>query len=108
MPIEKIMVDDTLDFWDSYIREAVVTLNGQDVAYPIFKTYRTANQLQKLVYMETETGNVTDAWLVNNRGQRVQTKEVNFDKKEDGFMIIFVLDLSIHVAVQAVQTGQGG
>lgn len=100
--IQQLLSDDVQDFIDTHIRSAVVRLNGEDVSYPIFNTRRDGNTIKKLVYLQTEEGKVTEAWLVDANGRRLQSSEVNVTKNENGYMIVFIIEVEIKVKVKGV------
>lgn len=95
MPIKQLLLDETLNFIDTYVKEAVININGTDTVYPIFKTKREPNRLKKFVYMQSETGEVSNAKLVDAQGRELQAKALDVQKNEDGLMIVFVIDLAI-------------
>lgn len=96
--IQQLLADETAKFIDGYVRSAVVTIDGNDVAYPIHKTLRDGNKLKKYVYLSSETGRITHAKLVDANGRELQTKTMDVTKGKDGFVIAFVIDIKIEGA----------
>ncbi|WP_060210495.1 hypothetical protein [Sporosarcina koreensis] len=96
--IQKLFADELARYADSYVRSAVVTIEGKDVDYPIYKTIRDGNKLKKLVYLTSETGRITGAKLVDANGRELQTKTMDVAKGKDGFVIAFVIEVKIEGA----------
>ena len=98
MAIQQLLVDVTADFISNYVRGAVITIDGVDVDYPIYKTIRDGNKIKKLVYIQSEEGLVTDAIIVDANGRELQTKVIDITKNEVGLVIAFVIEIKIEGA----------
>lgn len=96
--IQQLFADELTRYADSYVRGAVVTIDGNDEDYPIHKTLREGNKLKKYVYLTSVTGRITGAKLVDANGRELQTKTMDVAKGKDGFTIAFVIDLKIEGA----------
>lgn len=99
MEVQKLLLDEVLKFVDSYAKKAVVTIDGVKKEYDVYRTSIQGNQLKKMVYIENETGKITNAILVDSQGRNLFIKDMNIVKKEEGFMIVFKLDIKIEGAV---------
>lgn len=93
MPIQQILVDETAEFIDGYVKKAVVTINGTDVDYPIHKTIYDGKRIKKLVYLQSETGRITGAKIVDAHGRDLQTKDIDINKDGNGLVIAFVIEV---------------
>ncbi len=93
MPIQQILVDETTGIIDLYVKKAVITINGVDVEYPIFKTIREGNKLKKLVYLQSETGRISGAKIVDAHDRDLQTMVIDITKDVNGLVIAFVIDI---------------
>lgn len=99
MEVQQLLLDEVLNFVDSYARKAVVTIDGVKKEYEVHRTDIKGNQLKKMVFIENEIGTITNAILVDSQGRNLFVKDMNILKKEDGFMIVFKLDIKIEGVV---------
>lgn len=90
-----LLESETLKFWDRLIVGAKVTINGEERDYPITKTLIEANQLKKYVYLQMETGKITQARLIDVNGREIRSKKMNIQKGDNGLMITFFLSVRI-------------
>lgn len=94
MPIS-LLEDETLKFWDRYIVGAKVTIDGQEIDYPIFQKRIEERFLKIFVHLQSETGHVTRAKIVDSHGREVRYRDMNIKKNEDGLMVTFILGIRI-------------
>ncbi|MEV9639463.1 hypothetical protein ABZ756_02045 [Mammaliicoccus sciuri] len=91
-----LLEDETLKFWDRLIVGAKVTIDGVVRDYPIHESsYIEGNTLKKFVYLESESGHVTHAYIHDQHGRRIREKLMNIRKGENGMMITFFFQLEI-------------
>lgn len=91
-------VDQVIEFLSTLVRRAIVTIDGNEREYDIYRTKREGNTLKKMVYTTSETGYISTARLVDVQGRTIQTKGVNVQKFEDGFMIVFSIEIKVEGA----------
>ncbi|MEK4712229.1 hypothetical protein [Sporosarcina sp. FSL K6-5500] len=95
-----LLEDETLKFWDRLIVGAKVTIDGIERDYPIHESsYIEGNTLKKFVYLESESGHVTHAYVYDQHGRQIREKKMNIQKGEDGLMVTFFLSLEIKEGV---------
>lgn len=95
-----LLEDETLKFWQRLIVGAKVTIDGVEKDYPIHtSSYIEGNVLKLFVGLETETGHITLAYVIDQHGRRIREKSMNIRKGEDGLMITFFLGLEIKEGV---------
>lgn len=95
MEIQQLLVDEVLKFVDDYARKAVVTIDGVKKEYEVYRSDIQGNRLKKMVFIENDMGTITNAILVDSQGRNIFVKDMRISKKEDGFMIVFKLDIKI-------------
>lgn len=95
-----LLEDETLKFWDRLIVGAKVSIDGVEKDYPIHESsYIEGNTLKKFVYLSTESGLITHAYIYDQHGRQIREKEMNIQKGQDGIMITFFLALEIKEGV---------
>lgn len=94
MPIS-LLEDETLKFWDRFIVGAQITLDGQEIDYPIFRKRIEGRVLKVFIHLQSETGHVTKASIVDAHGREVRYRDMNIKKSEDGLMAVFALGVEI-------------
>lgn len=91
-----LLEDETLKFWQRLIVGAKVTIDGEERDYPIHpSSYIEGRVLKLFVSLESETGHVTLAYVVDQHGRRIREKQMNIRKGQHGLMITFFLGLEI-------------
>lgn len=95
--IQQLLVDETLKFIDQFAVKAKVTIDGNVIEKDIYKSRMQGDTLRKYVYLQSEKGLVTRAALVDNQGRELYTKELNYQKESQGFMIVFPITQKIEV-----------
>lgn len=95
--IQNLLIDETLNFIDTFIKKAKVTIDGVEIEKDIYRTKREGNTLRKYVYLDNETGLITRAALVDAQGRELYVKNLNYQKGGDGFMITFPIQQTIEV-----------
>lgn len=95
--IQDLLVNETLNFIDSLIVKAKVTIDGNEIEKKIEKTKRDSNTLRKYVYLDVEKGYISRAALVDVQGRELYVKELNFQKGNKGFVITFPIKQSLEV-----------
>lgn len=95
-----LLQEETLKFWDRLMVGAKVTIDGTERDYPIHpSSYIEGNTLKKFVYLESESGHVTHAYIYDRDGRRIREKSMNIRKGEDGLMVTFFFELIIKETV---------
>ncbi|WP_060210304.1 hypothetical protein [Sporosarcina koreensis] len=95
-----LLEDETLKFWDRLIVGAKVTIDGVEQSYPIHESsYIEGNMLKKFVYLESESGHVTHAYVHDQHGRRIWEQTMNIRKDEDGIMVTFFFELELKEGV---------
>ncbi|WP_153732522.1 hypothetical protein [Sporosarcina obsidiansis] len=91
-----LLEDETLKFWDRLMVGAKVTIDGTERDYPIHpSSYIEGNTLKKFVYLSTESGHVTHAYIHDQHGRRIREKTMDIKKDGNGLMVTFFLSLEI-------------
>ncbi|MFD1206626.1 hypothetical protein ACFQ38_16135 [Sporosarcina contaminans] len=91
-----LLQEETLKFWDRLMVGAKVTIDGTKHDYPIHpSSYIEGNTLKKFVYLESESGHVTHAYIHDQHGRRIREKTMDIRKGEDGLMVTFFFQLEI-------------
>lgn len=95
-----LLQEETLKFWDRLMVGAKVTIDGTERDYPIHpSSYIEGNTLKKFVYLESESGHVTHAYIHDQHGRRIREKTMNIRKGEDGLMVTFFFQLELKEGV---------
>ena len=95
-----LLEDETLKFWERLIVGAKVTIDGVERDYPIHhSSYIEGNTLKKFVYLNTESGHVTHAYIHDQHGRRIREKIINIKKDDTGLMVTFFLSIEIKEGV---------
>ncbi|QNK87738.1 hypothetical protein H7992_21635 [Sporosarcina sp. resist] len=95
-----LLEDETLKFWDRLIVGAKVMIDGVERDYPIHpSSYIEGNTLKKFVYLNTESGHVTHAYIHDQHGRRIREKTINIKKDDTGWMVTFFLSIEIKEGV---------
>ncbi|MDX8367793.1 hypothetical protein [Cytobacillus sp. IB215665] len=95
MPVNQLLVDQTIDFISNLSTKAIVTIDGVDQEFPFYKVVKKDNQIKKYVYLQSETGYINEARIVDSIGRNLETHNTSIQKGEDGFMIVFLIELVI-------------
>lgn len=91
-----LLVNATLNFWDSLMIGAKVTIDGVVHDYVTHETsYIQGNVLKKFVKLDTETGHITHAFIYDRQGRPIQSKTMDIKKGEHGTMIVFLFEIEI-------------
>lgn len=90
-----LLEDETLKFWDRFIVGAKVTIDGVEKELPIFLKEIQGNALKIFIEMESETGHITHAVIIDMHGREIRTKTMNINKGEHGLMVTFFLAIEI-------------
>lgn len=95
-----LLEDETLKFWDRLIVGAKVTIDSIERDYPIHpSSYIEGDVLKKFVYLESESGHITNAYVIDQHGRRIREKTMNIRKGDNGLMISFFLSIEIKEGV---------
>lgn len=101
MEIQQSLVDETLNFINRLLVKAKVTIDGVETLKDIHATTIKNGTIRKYVYLETESGLVSRASLMNDKGVEMQIKDLNYQKKsQQGYMIVFPIQQKIEVVSQ--------
>lgn len=95
--IQNLLIDETLNFIDTFIKKAKVTIDGVKIEKEIYRTKKDGDTLRKYVYLDNETGLITRAALVDAQGRELYVKNLNYQKGGDGYMIVFPIKQTIEV-----------
>lgn len=95
--IQQLLVDETLKFIDQFAVKAKVAIDGNVIEKEIYKSKLQGDTLRKYVYLSEEKGLVTRAALIDSQGRELYTKELNYQKGIQGFMIVFPITQKIEV-----------
>ncbi len=91
-----LLEDETLRFWDRLMIGAKVIIDGVEKDYPIHpSSYIEGNVLKKFVYLESESGHITEAYIHDQHGRRIREKIMSIRQGADGLMITFFFGLEI-------------
>lgn len=75
---------------------AKVTIDDQVYNYDIYRTTIENNSIKKFVYLQDDVqGLVKKVVLVDALGNELATKDVNFQKFEDGYIVVFEFKLQV-------------
>lgn len=78
-----------MEFLNTTIKTAKVTIDGVDHEKPIFRTSIEGSTMKKYIYLDVESGRVTKAVLLDHQRREVDVEEMNIEKTQDGQMIVF-------------------
>lgn len=95
--IQSLLVTETLNHIDRIAVKAKVTVDGLIIEKELFKTKLQGDTLKKYIYLETEKGLVSRAALIDSQGRELYVKELNYQKGNQGFMIVFPITQKIEV-----------
>lgn len=91
-----LLEDETLKFWDRLMVGAKVMIDGVERDYSIHpSSYIEGNTLKKFVYLDTESGHVTHAYIHDQHGRRIRETTMNIKKDDEGLMITFFFAVEI-------------
>jgi hypothetical protein len=85
------------DAADTAVAKAIVTINGEQKEFPIYRTIVDGMTVRKYVYIQQDTGYITNAVLLDNAGNQLAVKTHNVQKGTDGFMICFEMNIKLEV-----------
>lgn len=98
LEIQQLFLDELLKHGEQLSRKAVVTIDGVERDFSFFRSEIIGNRLQKMVYIENETGTISRAILVDSQGRNLHVKDMDIIKGPHGFMIVFRVDIKIEGA----------
>ncbi|WP_102271315.1 hypothetical protein [Cytobacillus massiliigabonensis] len=98
MAVTDLYVDETLNYMRTLAKKAQVTIDGVEREYEIFKTLVEGRTVKHFVYLTNETGTITNAKLQDGQGRDLQHRTYNVRKGPDGFVVVFVITISIKEA----------
>lgn len=93
--IHQLEIDLTIEFLTNLAKKAMVTIDGQEEAFPISKTVREGDVIKRYIVLEDELGLITESRLVDSQGRTLESHSTNVEKGPDGFMIAFFTKLQI-------------
>ncbi|MEK4247090.1 hypothetical protein MKZ20_17475 [Psychrobacillus sp. FSL K6-2684] len=99
MGVQQILIEQTINYIDSLVHSAKLVIDGMEVSKNIYKTVKNGAELKKYVYLENETGTITKAALIDANGRELVTREAQFEKGPDGFMIVFPFTLKVEEGI---------
>ena len=95
-----LLRDMTLNYWNNMMTGAKVTIDSEQRDYEIHpSSYIEGNVLKKFVYLSTETGHITEAYLHDRDGRRIESQTMSVKKSDNGLMITFYFELDINRGV---------
>ena len=89
MAAQDLLFELWMDFLNTTIRSAKVTVDDVVIEKPIFRTSVESSIIKKYIYLDQEFGNVSRAALFDGQGREVEVEEMNIEKTQDGQMIVF-------------------
>ena len=93
--VKQLLLDQITNFTSSLVHKAVLTLDGIEKDYDIFRTKIENGKVRKFVYLGSGAGHVTNARLIDNARRDLYISDSNIAKTEDGLMIVIDINISI-------------
>lgn len=88
--IQQVAISEILNFFSNSIKNAKVVIDGVEYEFPIWQTRFTGDTVRKYVRLgSNERGRITRAALVDVQGREWVVKEYNYEKGQDGFILVF-------------------
>lgn len=98
MAVQPLLLDLTREYVSSLPAGAKVTINNEVIDYPIFRTIIDGVSVKKYVYIDEDVGHISKGALVDSLGRELDVKEFEVTKGEDGFMLVFIIDVTLEGA----------
>nr|WP_054549318.1 hypothetical protein [Lysinibacillus sphaericus] len=89
--VTRIMIDRTLQFWKDMMKNAVVTIDGQDVIKSFHSQEIVGDTVKTYVFLDEGHGQVTKAKLVDAQGIELDRYTTSIEPSEEGLMIVFTI-----------------
>lgn len=93
--VKQLLLDQITNFTSSLVHKAVLTLDGIEKDYDIFRTKIENGKVRKFVYLGSGAGHVTNARLIDNARRDLYISDSNIAKTEDGLMIVIDINISV-------------
>ncbi|MCP1358775.1 hypothetical protein [Aneurinibacillus migulanus] len=97
MVIQPRYLDIIRDAADAAVAKSLVTINGEQKEFPIYRTLVDGYKIRKYIYIQNDTGHITNAVLLDHAGNQLAIKPHNVQKGTDGFVICFELEIKLEV-----------
>jgi hypothetical protein len=95
--IQPRYLDVIRDAADAAVAKSLVTINGEQKEFPIYRTLVDGYKIRKYIYIQNDTGHITNAVLLDHAGNQLAIKSHNVQKGTDGFVICFELEIKLEV-----------
>lgn len=95
MAVQPLLIELTKSFVSDLPAGAKVTINGEVKDFPIFRTMKEDGAIKKFVYIDHDVGYIERAALVDEQGRELDVKKLEVEKGEDGFMLVFILEITL-------------
>ncbi|WP_246615629.1 hypothetical protein ACKE5C_11050 [Aneurinibacillus thermoaerophilus] len=98
--VQPLLLELLRDDLSNHVASALINVDGQLRAFPIFKTAVHGLKITKYVYLDNTTqGQIQSASLINGEGNTLVHKPVSITKTETGLLIAFEFELQLKVEV---------
>lgn len=89
--VARVVLDRTLIFWRDMARNAIVTIDGQDIIKTFHSQEIVGDSVKNYVFLDDGHGKVTSAKLVDAQGIELDRYTTSIEPSEEGLMIVFTL-----------------
>ena len=93
--VKRLLLDQITNFTSNLTHKAVLTIDGIEKDYDIFRTKIENGKVRKFVYLGSGAGHVTNARLIDNARRDLYISDSNIAKTEDGLMIVIDINISV-------------
>lgn len=98
--VTRIVIDRTLAFLRDMAKQAVVTMDGQEITKSFDSQEIEGDTVKTYVYLDDGHGLVTEAKLVDAQGIELDKYTTSIEPSEDGLMIVFTLSVLLKGSVE--------
>ncbi|MBQ7232821.1 MAG: hypothetical protein IJX07_06350 [Bacillales bacterium] len=95
MAAKKILLDILTEFTSNLIHKAVLTVDGVEKEYDIFRTHVENGTVKKFIYLSHASGTVTSGRLIDKQMRTLIFDNCNITQSEDGLLVLFEIRISI-------------
>ncbi|MCD5324787.1 MULTISPECIES: hypothetical protein [Pontibacillus] len=95
MALQPLLINQTVTYINNLIDKAKITIDDVTEDYPIYNSLVEGNSIKKYVYLDNATGYISEAKLVDSLGRDLSVKPLKISKGQDGFMMVFLIELNV-------------